>query len=227
MTSKTTVPYINVQDVLASVIPGGIYINAIRCSPIHCINSHFFVVELKLKVAQLCPTLCDPKDYTVHGILQARILEWVAFAFSQGSSRPKDWTQVSRMAGGFFTSEGTREGALVASILPFVSTGDLLPDLRSGGLPRREWMDVSGGLHVLCWVSNNIPSTSKPEFFKVVSLSFWVLRCFRIIDWTSRNFQYLSPLCNQMIRMRVNGMLEAYLKSDHCNQFYWGSLPYQ
>ena len=36
------------------------------------------------------PTLCDPKDYTVHGILQARILEWVAFTFSRGSSQPRD-----------------------------------------------------------------------------------------------------------------------------------------
>ena len=37
-----------------------------------------------MKVAQLCQTLCDPMDYTVHGILQARILEWVAFPFSRG-----------------------------------------------------------------------------------------------------------------------------------------------
>ena len=43
-------------------------------------------VKVKVKVAQLCPTLCDPIDYTVHGILQARILEWVAFPFSRGSS---------------------------------------------------------------------------------------------------------------------------------------------
>ena len=41
---------------------------------------------MKVKVPQLCPTLCNPKDYTVHGILQARILEWVAFSFSRGSS---------------------------------------------------------------------------------------------------------------------------------------------
>ena len=39
---------------------------------------------------QLCLTLCDPMDYTVHGILQARILEWVAFPFSMGSSQPRD-----------------------------------------------------------------------------------------------------------------------------------------
>ena len=36
--------------------------------------------QVKIKVIQLCPTLCDPMDYTVHGILQARILEWVAFS---------------------------------------------------------------------------------------------------------------------------------------------------
>ena len=52
----------------------------------------------KVKVAQLCPTLCDPMDYTVHGILQARILEWVAFPFSRGSCQPRDRTQVSRTA---------------------------------------------------------------------------------------------------------------------------------
>ena len=49
-----------------------------------------------MKVIQSCPTLCDPIDYTVHGILQGRILEWVAFPFSRGSSRPRDQTQVSQ-----------------------------------------------------------------------------------------------------------------------------------
>ena len=52
----------------------------------------------EVKVAQSCPTLCDSVDYTVHGILQARILEWVAFPFSRGSSQPRDWTQVSHIA---------------------------------------------------------------------------------------------------------------------------------
>ena len=51
----------------------------------------------------------QPLEYIVHGILQARILEWVAFAFSKGSSQPRDQTQVSRIAGGFFTSWATRE----------------------------------------------------------------------------------------------------------------------
>ena len=47
--------------------------------------------------------------YTVHGIPQARILEWAAIPFSRGSSQPKDWTQVSCIAGGFFTSWAIRE----------------------------------------------------------------------------------------------------------------------
>ena len=59
---------------------------------------------MKVKVAQLCQTLCDLMDYTVHGILQVGILEWVAFPFSRGSSQPRDRTQVSRIAGGFYTT---------------------------------------------------------------------------------------------------------------------------
>ena len=59
---------------------------------------------VKVQVSQLCPTLYDPMDYIVHGILQARILEWVAFPFSRGSSQPRDQTQVSCISGGFFTS---------------------------------------------------------------------------------------------------------------------------
>ena len=64
---------------------------------------------VKVKVAQSCPTVCDPMDDTVQGILQARILEWVAFPFSRGSSQPRDQTQVSCIIGRFFTSWATRE----------------------------------------------------------------------------------------------------------------------
>ena len=50
---------------------------------------------MKVKFTQSCLTLCNPMDYTVHGIAQARILEWVAFPFSRGSSQPRDRTYVS------------------------------------------------------------------------------------------------------------------------------------
>ena len=56
------------------------------------------------KVAQLCLILCNPMDHTVQGILQARILEWVAVSFSRGSSQRRDQIQVSHIADGFFTS---------------------------------------------------------------------------------------------------------------------------
>ena len=46
-------------------------------------STSLLALSLKVKVAQSCPTLCDPVDYTVHGILQARTLEWVAFPFSR------------------------------------------------------------------------------------------------------------------------------------------------
>ena len=64
-----------------------------------------------VKVAQSCPTLCDPMDCTVHGILQTRILDWVAFSFSRGSSWPRNQT---------------RSPALQADCLPTELSGKLL-----------------------------------------------------------------------------------------------------
>ena len=69
--------------------------------------------KVKVLVAQLYPTLGDPMDcsplgFSVHGILQARILEWVAYPFSWRSSQPKNWTRVSHLAGRFYTSWATR-----------------------------------------------------------------------------------------------------------------------
>ena len=56
-----------------------------------------------------CPTLCDPMDSSVHGIFQARVLEWVAISFSRGSSHHKDQSQVSHIVGRRFTVWVTRE----------------------------------------------------------------------------------------------------------------------
>ena len=72
----------------------------------------------KRKWKLLSQTLCDPMDHRVHGILQARILEWVAFPSSKGSSQPRVWTQVSHIAGGSLPAEpqgkpkNTRVGSL-------------------------------------------------------------------------------------------------------------------
>ena len=63
-------------------------------------------------------------DYTVHGLLQARILESVAFPFSSGSSQPRGRTQVSLIAGGFFTSWATREAPYKGKIIDKYVSGE-------------------------------------------------------------------------------------------------------
>ena len=89
--------------------------------------------EVKMKVTQSCPTLCNPMDYRVQGILQARILEWVAFPFSRRSSQPRDQTQVSRTIGRFFTSWATREAQEYWSGWPIHSPVDLPdPEIKLG-----------------------------------------------------------------------------------------------
>ena len=80
-------------------------------SAICCWN---FIKQKESEVAQLCPTLCDPIDCslpgsTVHGISQARILEWVAISFSRRSSRPRDWSRVSCITGRHFAIWATKE----------------------------------------------------------------------------------------------------------------------
>ena len=118
----------------------------------------------EVKVAQLCPTLCDPMDYTVHGILQPRIpelvafpfsrgfpnpgieprspalqvdslpaesqgslriMEWVAYPFSSGSSWHRNQTGVSCTAGGFFTNWARREELCL--LVKFISIKRRLP----------------------------------------------------------------------------------------------------
>ena len=70
---------------------------------------------------QSLSTLCSPMDYSppgssIHRVLQARVLEWVAMPFSRGSSSPRDWTWVSCIAGSFFTMWATREASWLALV---------------------------------------------------------------------------------------------------------------
>ena len=73
---------------------------------------------VRVLVAQSCLTLSDPMDcsppgFSVHGIVQARILEWVSISLSRESSQSRDWTQISRTAGRLFTIWATREAQLI------------------------------------------------------------------------------------------------------------------
>ena len=74
-------------------------------------------VKVKSEVAQSRPTLCDPRDWSlsgssVHGIFQARVLEWIAISFYRGSSRPRNPSWVSCIAGRRFTVWATREAKI-------------------------------------------------------------------------------------------------------------------
>ena len=57
---------------------------------VYCHPAYLTYMQSEVKVSQSCLALCNPMDYTVHKILQARILEWVAFPFSRASSQPRD-----------------------------------------------------------------------------------------------------------------------------------------
>ena len=80
--------------------------------PAQCTNTHCYLMllsEAAAKSLQSCPTLCDPMDCSppgtvVHGILQARTLEWVAISYAKGSSQPRNRTLVSCISGRLFTS---------------------------------------------------------------------------------------------------------------------------
>ena len=96
--------------------------------------------KVKVKVTQSCLTLCEPMDYTVHGILQARVVEWVAVPFFRGSSQPRDQTQVSCIA---------------VDSLPAVPPGKILP-----GLDRVENILLGGRGSLPPSAVNYFPSSS-------------------------------------------------------------------
>ena len=88
----------------------------ILSSPTACSlkSKHLGILKVEVLVTHSCPALCDPMDSSpagssVHGILQARIPEWVAIAFSRGTSQPRDRTWVSCISGRFFTIWATRK----------------------------------------------------------------------------------------------------------------------
>ena len=73
----------------------------------------YYLMKVNVSVALSCPTLCHPVDcslpgFSVHGILQTRILDWVAISFSRASSPPRDWTHVSSIVSRLCTIWATR-----------------------------------------------------------------------------------------------------------------------
>ena len=161
---------------------------------------------MKVKVAQWCPSLCNPMDYTVHGILQARIPEWVAFPFSRGSSQPRGRTQVTRIVEGLFTSWTTRDTQEYWGVWPVPSPADL-PDpgiepgflaLQTDSLPtelsgkpdhQHRFAQSWGGFQDMAlrisWEARFLvlkPGQSQIDRGKVVAI---VVRDIRILSWNT------------------------------------------
>ena len=117
--------------------------------------SFWWCGEWVSKVTQLCPTLCDPVDCSppgssIYGILQARILEWVAISFSRGSSQPRDQTQVSRIAGRRFNLWATRISPLILWYITLIDLQMLNHPCTSGINPT--WICCTIIL-MYCWIS--------------------------------------------------------------------------
>ena len=153
-------------------------------------------------VAQLGLTLCDPMDcsplgYSVHGILQARILEWVSIPFSSGSSQPRDHTWVPCIAGRFFTIWTTREAKF---LLPpsFLFHSGLQwirwcpPTLgRENQLRRIHWITCSAQNTLTLTPRNHIPF--QPSQISHHRISLWASVSYSQLD--SPSPAWFSPLC--------------------------------
>ena len=104
----------------------------------------FIYAAAAAKLLQLCPTLCDPMDcslpgFSIHGIFQARTLEWVTISFSRRSSQPRDCTRVSLIVGRHFTVWATREILTHQGSLSHHGTTD--------------WFQIGKGVHQGCILS--------------------------------------------------------------------------
>ena len=111
----------------------------------YCLPSSFLCVLSRLVVSDsLQPHGLCPPGFSVYGILQARILEWVAISCSRGSSRPRDQTQVSYITGRFFTTWATREYSKNKMEITTWAFAQLLP-------PSQDWIYNTAPAFCVCW----------------------------------------------------------------------------
>ena len=154
-----------------------------------------------MNLAQLFLTVCDPMDYTIHVNLQARILEWIAFPSSRGSSQPRDQTQVSHITGRFFTSWATREAQEHWNALAY-------PFSRRSSQPRNRTRVscIAGGfftnraireaLYTLRWseVAQSCPTLWDPMDCSLQGSSVHGIFQARVPEWVALSF-YTLVIC--------------------------------
>ena len=158
---------------------------------------HISALHVCVSVTQSCPTLCDSMNCSppssVHGILQARILQWVAFLFSRESSRPKDRTWVSCIADRFFIAWTTRDrkhcmkGLLKYNFLD--STPKIFDSVNMRWIPRM-------------WISG--------EFVDDVHNTVWRLPYFELLYLCNYSF-YTFEKCSTLISPSIFSILPFLL----------------
>ena len=149
------------------------------------------------------------------GILQVRILEWVAFRFSRGSSQPRDWTQVSCIAGGFFTSWATREGQHVhVCVLNHFSRAPFCNDPKDYSPPGSSPWDSPGkntgvGCHALL---QGIFPTQAPNL-PLLPLLHWQVGSWPLVPHVHIDVQFLIwlGLITTMLALFSNFLLCFFL----------------
>ena len=164
--------------------------------------------------AQLCPTLCNPRDCSplgssVHGISQARMLEWVAIPFSRGSSWPSDRTQVSRAAGGFLYcrptlyqlsqhSQGWKRGVLLNAREPEARGAASLCG-RTHSQFRDTWQQLGPGAWVWGCRDSSGLSSPQPSDWRTVEPPLCWLQGHSIRTPAPREASILWETCNEII----------------------------
>ena len=156
----------------------------------------------------------SPSGSSVHGILQARILEWLAVPFSRGSSQPRDWTQVFRIAGRFFYHLRHQEAQEYWSGEPVSSPGDLSdpgiesssPTLQADSLPA----EPPGNPVIIINLSKSIECTA-PRVRLNVNCRLWVIMT------CQPRFMYCKKRVPQVGMLMVGGTWKI---SVHSPQFF-------
>ena len=134
------------------------YLVSVPCNAGNYFDTHLYIRKVKVLVIQSCPTLCDPMDCSlpgssVHGFLQARILEWVAIPFSRESSQSRNQTQVSCTAGRFFTNWVKREDTT------------------------KDWIENKSGISQSTTTLHSLPSFIQSKD------TYWTPTCIRYDPW--------------------------------------------
>ena len=145
---------------------------------------------------------CSPPGSSVHGILQARILEWVVIPFSKGSSSPRDWTLVSCTGVRFFTVWATRTYWIFCTLLGGGS--DLLPEVTGYLLKNRLknclviliWLDVCCSLSLFCFGCKFF------FYWSIVDLQYCVSFCYTA-KWISYTYIHFFRFFSHIVHYRV------------------------